>query len=787
MVGELPAEHAETDVEAQPGPQIAHSLLRFVLAVRYRKNVVIATMVVAALLGALYFATATRYYGAKAALLVSQTGPDTLNASMTGEESLRRNTMPTFENMIRSAKVLEGAIQRLGPDDLVDLAGAPQGQWVSRLQKNLRAKTIRSTSILEITYDSRDPRVAVSVVRAAVQSYLDFVDQIHKGTTGEIREILVKERGELADKLARKQEELLAARRHFADMGFRSDGKTLHPLVQRAVYFNEALVGVQKQRVELDASLAAVETSVRNGEDLGQHLMAVADAVGRELLLSSLGLGSRDTATQASLEQALVADRAQLATVQQNLGPAHPEVIALAEKVQQTEQFLQGYQERINQRVSDLRKSRLGPWLVQMVRQKLDEVRQKEAMLQARFEETRSEAIDLSGQLAEVETLERDVKRLADMNDVLLNQIASLDLRHSGQEIRVAVTQEPVVADKPISPRLSYVALVSLAGGFGIGLVLVHLLDALDDRFRSVEEMQRRLGVPVLSLVQQMQMPDGAGLEALVMHAAPASAESEAFRTLRTALELAHPGARQIVVSSAEPGDGKTTVLANLAVGYAQCDKRALLIDADLRRPGLTSLMGFRGPTGLSEILRSEGEIAEMAPAHIRPSGIGGLDVLPSGPRPTHPAELLGSPRLSQLLAWAETFYDQILIDSPPALATSDAAIIGRLVDGVILVVHPAKNRRRLVVRLVESLNMLKISVLGIAVNRIHSSRDRGYYGYHGSYGFEVVYAPDYDHDEPFETTDPAVPAPAGDGDERNLADQSGEEPRGHIVPRRVA
>ncbi len=787
MAAELPAEHVESEVESPPGAQIARDLLRFVLAVRYRKNVVIATMVVAALLGALYFATATRYYGASAALLVSQTGPDTLNASMTGEESLRRNTMPTFENMIRSAKVLEGAIERLGPDDFIDLAAVPQGGWVGRLQKNLYARTVRSTSILEIGYKSQDPRAAANVVRAVVESYLDFMDQIHKGTTGEIRKILVQQRGDLADKLAAKQEELLAARRHFADMGFRADGKTLHPLVQRAVYFNDALSAVEKQRVELEASLAAVERSVRNGEDLGQHLVAVADAVGRELLLSSLGLGARDATAQASLEQSLIADRAQLATVQQNLGPAHPEVIALSQKVHETEQFLQGYQERIIRRVAELRHSQLGPWLVQIVQQKLDEVRQKEAMLQARFDDTRSEAIDLSGQMAEIETLERDVKRLSDMNDVMLNQIASLDLRHGGQEIRVAVIQEPVVAGGPISPRLSYVVLASLIGGFGIGLVLVHLLDALDDRFRSIEEMQRRLGVPVLSLIQHMQVAESAGLEGLVMHTAPASAESEAFRTLRTALELAHPEARQIVVSSAEAGDGKTTILANLAIGYAQCGKRTLLVDADLRRPGLTSLMGLRGPSGLSEVLRSEGEITEVAPAHVRPSGVEGLDVLPSGPRPTHPAELLGSPRLSQLLAWAETAYDQILVDSPPALATSDAAIIGRLVDGMILVVHPAKNRRRLVLRLFASLSMLKIPALGIVLNQIHSSRDAGYYGYHGSYGFDIVYAPNYDNDEPAETKEPAAPAADELLRARTFDEKPGEAPRGRIVPRRVA
>ena len=97
----------------------------------------------------------------------------------------------------------------------------------------------------------------------------------------------------------------------------------------------------------------------------------------------------------------------------------------------------------------------------------------------------------------------------------------------------------------------------------------------------------------------------------------------------------------------------------------------------------------------MSEVLRSEIDVAQIAALNVRPSGIEGLDILPSGSRPNDPAELLGSPRFSQLLAWAESVYDQIFIDSPPTLATTDTAIIGRLVDGVILVVQPVKNRRR--------------------------------------------------------------------------------------------
>ncbi len=159
----------------------------------------------------------------------------------------------------------------------------------------------------------------------------------------------------------------------------------------------------------------------------------------------------------------------------QNLGPQHPDVIALTEKVRLTEQFLNFSQERIRQNMAKLRDSQMGPWLVQMVQQKLDESQKKEQILQARFEETRAEAINLSGQLAQIELLERDVKRLSDMNDVLLNQIASLDLRQNGQDVRVAVIEEPTVATSPVFPRLSYVVLVTLVGGFGAALAPGHV------------------------------------------------------------------------------------------------------------------------------------------------------------------------------------------------------------------------------------------------------------------------------------------------------------------------
>ena len=340
--------------------------------------------------------------------------------------------------------------------------------------------------------------------------------------------------------------------------------------------------------------------------------------------------------------------------------------------------------------MAKLRESQLGPWLVQMVQQKLDEAQKKEQILKARFEETRTEAINLSGQLAQIELLERDVKRLSDMNDVLMNQIASLDLRQNGQDVRVAVIEEPTMTTSPAFPRLSYVVLFTLVGGFGAALALVTSLDALDDRFRSVDEMQSRLGLPLLAMIQQLEAPESAG-------EGPGDARHAHFRGER---KLPHVANRTDADASRRPADRRDQRRAGRRQddhagqpGGLLCPgRKANLVDR--RRLAAARVDGLDEPAGAAR--------PERGPSFRRRHLAGGGRACPSLGRTRlghsafrspaqDPAELLGGPRFSQLLAWAETVYDLILIDSPPTLATTDTAIIGRLVDGVIVVVQPAR------------------------------------------------------------------------------------------------
>jgi len=709
---------------------IVYALMQFVLAVRHRKNMVIMALLVSSLLGGLYYMTATRRFSATAGLLVLQIGNDPLSSMPTLEKNPQQSLLPTYQSLIGKAEVIESALDRLGPEHRVDFARVPRDKWSAIVQQNLSVKNERSTNILDVTYRSKDPNAAVAVVNAIVDSYVDFMDKTYKGTADELKEVLTNKEREVNERLARLETEQRRLAREARDLRITPDSQVLHPLVERALDANKQLMETQGKRQELEIRLAQIEQAVASGEDLDPYVLSLEDLLGPDIR-ARLGL-EYDAGLQGQVAQNLIEARAELEAMRHFRQPAHPSIAALEDKIRVTEQWLLEHPEWVRQQTA----GRLGPRLIAMVQQKLAEVRQLEASLQDTFEQAEQMAIETNDRLAVLAKIDRDIEWNHGLRELLAKQIENAELKHEGQEVTVEIIEQPTVDTTPVSPKLTTTILVVLLFGLGSGLGLVYVSDILDDRFRSVEEMQALLRVPVLAMIRELdEIEEATGIAAIQTCAAPNAAESEAFRTLRTALSFADHDTHQVVISSPEPGDGKTTVLANLAVAVAQAGKRTLLIDADLRRPGLTAMMGMRGIDGLSSVIRGSEDVVSMAKAQIRPSGLENLDVLPSGPRPTNPAELLGGQRFSELMAWAESVYDQVLIDSPPALATSDAAVIGRLAGGVMLVVQPGKNRRRLVMRCVEDFAVLKIPLLGIAVNRVGSDKDGSYYGYgYGGY-----------------------------------------------------
>jgi capsular exopolysaccharide synthesis family protein len=733
--------------------------MRFLRVLRYRKSYVMTSVAVACLLGAFYYFTATRIYKATASLLITQTGGEMWNTS-TSPQGSRDALTPTYERLFSSAVVLDGAIQRLiamPPTARIDLAGLSREDWREGLRGSLSANAVRGTSIIELSYRSKSPDAAEAVVDAVVQSYLDFMAKNHKDVSVEVAKILQKELAEKEQELRQKQRRLLEVVEASGALNLPDGGTVVHPVVQRVVRLNETLIEVQKQRLQLEASLAAVRAAVRNGGDLRQHLLTVEPTVGREVLMNALGLSPQYGELANQMEQQLLHDRARLITLQDYYGPTHPEVVELHLGIEGAERRLLDYQSQLDNRLKSIHEQRLGPMLVNMMEEKLAETWHNERQLIEEYKRGETEALRLNGRLAELELARNEVRRLTNWHETLLNQIANLDLRQEHRDVRVAIVSEPMASNEPVAPKRSMIGVLCLFGGISVGCALVYVLDLLDDRFRSPEEIKEQIGAPVLAMVRKLDSSPQGGAESLHMHVSPSSVECEAFRTLRTALAFSGAETNRVAITSSEPGDGKTTVLANLAVSYAQAGKSTLLVDCDLRRPGLSKLFDLRREPGVSDVLRGDVDIQVACQQRIQAAGVDGLDILPCGPKPPDPADLLSSSRFMDLIAWAETHYDQVLIDCPPVLAASDAAIVGRLVDGVILVVQPEKNHRRLVLRAAEILAAMDVSLFGTVANRMSDEKGGGYYGY--GYGYDYADGDGYEDEEELEEASESQPA----------------------------
>jgi capsular exopolysaccharide synthesis family protein len=211
----------------------------------------------------------------------------------------------------------------------------------------------------------------------------------------------------------------------------------------------------------------------------------------------------------------------------------------------------------------------------------------------------------------------------------------------------------------------------------------------------------------------------------------PKSHAAEAFRTLRTNIQFSSldDEIKTIVVTSTQPGEGKSTVISNLAVTMAQSGKKVLLIDCDLRKPTIHKKLGLSNQDGLTSLLAKEKKLEEV----VQTTNVNNFYVLTSGPIPPNPAELLGSKRMKTFIAEIKEYFDAVLFDAPPVLAVTDAQILSTLCDGVMLVAAYGQAEKQGVLRAKEAINKVGGKILGAVINKIPSN-SKSYYYYNYEY-----------------------------------------------------
>lgn len=441
------------------------------------------------------------------------------------------------------------------------------------------------------------------------------------------------------------------------------------------------------------------------------------------------------------LQKQLSELQTQLAEMKVKYGPDNPKVQEAQEKVSS-----------IKGQVAESSKS-----LEEKLKNEYERAVREEKMLAAALAQAKGEAIRQNQDAIQYNLLKGDVDTNKALYQDFLNKSNQAQAQVVEQQNNLRVIEPAQVPGSPVGPRRMFTILLSLLLSTAAGVGLAFLLDYLDNTIKTVEDVGRYAQLPALSVVPAVTgharrrlaskgrkaLGNGASRHAESEAAFQLatldnqSSAAEAYRVLRTSVLLSAAGRppKTILVTSGQPGEGKTTTVVNTAISLAQMGASVLIIDCDLRRPTAHKVLGVDHAQGLSTYLSREAPLDEL----IHKLPIANLSLLPCGPVPPNPAELIISEKMKDMLSELAARYDHILIDSPPLINVTDPVILSTMVDGVILVVHGGKSTRDVVRRARQELSTVGAKIFGVVLNNVDLSRDGYdnyyYYRYYSGYG----------------------------------------------------
>ena len=441
----------------------------------------------------------------------------------------------------------------------------------------------------------------------------------------------------------------------------------------------------------------------------------------------------------------------QLAQANSEYGPRYPKLIQLGSQLAQVEKSLQ-------KEIADIQERFRTDYQISAGAEK---------QLRAAFDAQKQQAYAMSEGLDQYGILKREVESGSDLYEDLLKKLKEAGVVASLKAATVDIIDPATLPTRPVEPNTSLVLALSILLGLGVGIACTLAAENLDNLIRSPEEVEFLTGVPLFGMIPHIKgmispiepgrakntgqngeaNGDGSRLGSLVTVLRPNSQASEGFRALRTALLLASAGTppKTILIASAVPGEGKTTVSMNIAAALSQRPSRVLLVDADLRRGALAERLEIPKNLGLSGSLTGAGNWRDAVAALPNAPN---LFVLQAGPRPPNSAELLGSVQMHELLEACKAEYDHVIIDSAPCLVVTDAVLVAQKTDVVILVSRIAVTPRSGLHRASELLQFGEGHLTGIVVNDVRVADH--YYGYGHGYGkYNRYYSEERERHEP--------------------------------------
>jgi len=721
----------------------ALNLFEYWQILRDRRNVILLCLGVVLVLGMVLTLLSTPQYRAVTVLQIERQGPDILTfKEVMGTDpawAAYQDFYQTQYKILQSRSVLRIAAEQVdlvNRPEVVSRRGSPISRAVRWLKswgsdsepegpgdeldraikfiaERLAISPVRNSHLVEVAVTDRDPALARDLANAVADAYQQFNLEARYDTTEEASRFLTKE-------VARLEAEVSDLERRLQDI---SSGTEVLALSGGTADISEqALADLNRRFIEARGHLAMTEA--RYAALQGEPPESLIEVLNNPLI--------------NHLKEEYAAIEQRYSQMAERFKPDWPPLAQVQEELAQARQRMEIETHTIARQVVEVARSSY-----EQAKAEVAGLEQQVNLQKTEVQRVSRDAIDYAGLKEEIAT----------RRDVLRDLVARQSQTETSGQLRgttmsnIRVVDPAEAPERPVSPRKLLNLALSLFLGLVLGVSVAVLLHFVDNTIKTEHDILRYApGIAILGhipLFQPLRVVGPEGQPAnpdvhpdLASHHDSRSGFAEAFKNLRTSLLLASPDRppRHIVVTSCEPGDGKSTVALNLAIVLTQMGRRVLLVDADLRRPRIQRVMGTDNAVGLSSFLSGNASPEGLA----RASEVPLLDVVTSGPIPPNPSELLDSPRLGDFMEelTARGGYHHVIFDSPPALLVADGVILATKVDATILVARAGATRREAFVQGIARLRQARAKLAGTVLNAL-ADRPRYYY-YRHEYRYEA-------------------------------------------------
>ncbi|CAN5553004.1 polysaccharide biosynthesis tyrosine autokinase [soil metagenome] len=668
------------------------------LSIWTHRWIVVTTILLLVAGAIIYLVRAEKIYQAGARLTVERSGPRVVNNDPSEISGQAQNFLNTQCEILCSRKIFLAISEDKSIPAMKTFEGRSDAV-VGYLKQNVEAKVGRRDDIISVAVKSPYPTDAAYIANAIVAAYKTDLESQKKSSIRWIIDFYSREKRDVEKKLESKRQQKLELQRRYADLALGTQHSS--PTNDRLSRLSSALTEVQLDIINTQAACEATRMMANDPQKIRQ-------------LLDSRAFKSEN----ADLRRQMREMQQRFTMVGKTYLPNFPELGVMQQAIKQMEQELQ------------LEDKRVFDAYVTELESKLTMLKNNATQLQSFLNEATSAAMKQYTSAAEYNIVAAECDSLEKYDSDLAMRIRELSPLSDDTMVNVNIVEDARANEAgQVEPKVASTMSMAMLGGLVLGILLAIGRDFVDQRLRGAEEIKQVTGLSVLGVIPHIQGALTPAQRAQQLLSDPMSDVAEGYRTVRTGVYFGVPAgtAKTLLITSPSPGEGKSTLASNLAIAMAQAGNRILLLDADFRKPTQQKVWNIDRGVGLSNVLAGNQTLDEA----ICSTPVPGLDVLPCGPIPANPSEILNSQMFADVLDEVSERYDHVLLDSPPVMPVTDARILAASADVTLLAVRAEKTQRKAAIFALAVLRSVGARLLGVVVNDV--PRRKGLYGYYYS------------------------------------------------------